>query len=215
VNKAFPLDKKLRLGFGLLLSILIGLSVISYTTITNLIETNGWVAHTHEVIAAVEKVFSDCQDMETSVRGYYIMGYEEFLTTYLDANRVYYPDIRRFKELTVDNPSQQKRAEELAAMCVEKVNVCEQVIQARRGTGYEEAAKLATIVRGRNCMQKIRAIVNEATVEENRLLTVRREVADKTTYRAKVVLPCLIFLDFILMVFGYSYITNKIAARGV
>jgi methyl-accepting chemotaxis protein len=204
-----PLDKKLRFGFGLLLAVLLILSTVSYTTITNLVQTSGWVAHTHEVIASVERVFTDCQDMETGIRGYYIMGQEEFLQSYIDANKVLYTDLRRVRELTSDNMSQQKRCGELEALSQEKVDLCEEIIQARKGKGYEDAAKLATIVKSRTVMLKIKALVFEAISEENRLLAVRREVADQTAHRARVVLPLMIVIDFALMVAGYAYITGK------
>lgn len=208
--KQVPLDKKLRFGFGLLFSVLIIVSIVSYTTITNLIQTSAWVSHTHQVIAAVERIFTDCQDMETGVRGYYIMGHEEFLQSYLDANKSLYPDIRRVKELTTDNNSQQKRVEELSVVCGEKVDICEEIINARRKSGYDGSEKLATMIRSRTSMQKIRAIIAEAINEENRLLAIRIEVANQVALRARIILPLLILADFALMVMGYAYITSKI-----
>ena len=49
--------------------VLIGVGLLSYRTMTNLVSTESWVSHTHEVIATLETGLAILTDAETQQRG--------------------------------------------------------------------------------------------------------------------------------------------------
>ena len=61
-------------GIGLFFLLLIG--VMSYSSISDMIETQDWVTHTHEVLETNELVLSLLKDAETGQRGNVITGEE-------------------------------------------------------------------------------------------------------------------------------------------
>ena len=67
---------KTVLGFGLAASLLAGASVIAYRNTVQLIDASQRVAHTHEVLAGLERILGDLTDAETGQRGYIVTGEE-------------------------------------------------------------------------------------------------------------------------------------------
>ena len=103
------LGAKISIGFLLALALLLGISVIASRNTRALIETNRWVVHTHEVIAALDQVLSELRDAETGQRGYLITGEEPYLEPYHAAAGVVQHTIEELQQLTADNPGQQQQ----------------------------------------------------------------------------------------------------------
>jgi CHASE3 domain sensor protein len=74
------------------------------------------VAHTYQVIASLRVVLGDAQDAETGQRGYILTHQQSFLQPYEIARGRVVRDLNRFRQLTADNPSQQRRAEALSQL---------------------------------------------------------------------------------------------------
>ena len=74
--------KRLVAGFGLAALTLLMIASISYRNANLLIETEHWVAHTHQVRAELADLLSHLKDAETGQRGYIITGEESYLDPY-------------------------------------------------------------------------------------------------------------------------------------
>ena len=75
---------KTVLGFAVAVSLLVGAVVISYRNTVQLLtvqllDASQRVAHTHEVIAGLERILGDLTDAETGQRGYIVTGDETYL----------------------------------------------------------------------------------------------------------------------------------------
>ncbi len=81
------LGKKLAVGYGLILVLMIVVSAVAYKGIKSLIYTTGWVEHTHEVIRVGENVSVSMVDMETGLRGFMVTGDENYLEPYHNGNK--------------------------------------------------------------------------------------------------------------------------------
>ncbi|TDW51903.1 hypothetical protein EV144_101581 [Flavobacterium sp. 270] len=88
-------------------------STASFLSIKSLLESNSWVNHTQEVIYNLNEASSVMTDAQTSMRGYLITGNKDFLEEHYDAEKVSKIYFEKLEELTVDNPSQQKKLQEL------------------------------------------------------------------------------------------------------
>src|SRR5437016_10350922 len=62
------------------------------------------VAHTHEVLAALEALQSTVTDAETGQRGYVLTGREQYLEPYRTALKAVPARLARMRSLTADNP---------------------------------------------------------------------------------------------------------------
>jgi len=75
---SLKLKWKLTIGFSLPLALLVIISFSVNSSISKLLETQGWVEHTHEVIEMGGEITASLVNMETGLRGYLITGDSEF-----------------------------------------------------------------------------------------------------------------------------------------
>ncbi len=101
--------KRLVAGFGLAAVTLLLIALVSYRNANLLIETEHWVGHTHQVRAELAELLSQLKDAETGQRGYVITGEESYLDPYKSGVTGSKTTLADLKNLTGDNPSQQRR----------------------------------------------------------------------------------------------------------
>jgi methyl-accepting chemotaxis protein len=132
MTTAEAFTKRMQLGFGVPIVMLIALSVMSYRITVASNTAASWVRHTHEVIERLAGLLSAVQDIETGYRGFLLVGDERFLLPYEDGRRKAPAALAAIASLTADNPNQQRRIPRLAALVGEKMQFGEQVLRLRR-----------------------------------------------------------------------------------
>ena len=89
------------------------MALVAYLTIQFAINernAQGLVRHTYEVMEAARTLQNDLQTAESSQRGYLIDRDAAYFDAYRRAAALVPADLRAFRKLTRDNPSQQLRA---------------------------------------------------------------------------------------------------------
>ena len=76
------IHRKIDPGFGLTVALLVAISVISYRSVTSLVETVHWEVHTHEVLNPLDGVLLQIQNAETGQRGHLLTGEARSLEPY-------------------------------------------------------------------------------------------------------------------------------------
>ena len=100
------------------------LAVAAYLTIQfgiNERAAQGWVRHTYDVMRAARELQIDLQTAESSQRGYIIDRDPAYYRSYLAAAARVPGDLRRFREVTRDNPAHQQRAQLLQKLFADRV----------------------------------------------------------------------------------------------
>lgn len=202
------IGRKILLGFLVSAIVPLLLAAVAYRSMTGLIDTNYWVAHTHEVIGELEGVLSLCKDLELGTRGYVMTGRDEYLEPEQIAERSLEGRIAKLKAMTADNPAQQRRIERLTASVGERRSRARAIIELRRSKG--EAAASGEIAPIKQSMDAIRTVVAEMTDEEMQLLRVRIEAARVEGDWTRLVLLLGAALSALLMV-----IAGWVIARAV
>ena len=113
------LSRQLLLGYLLVFAFMVLLSAVTYQSLTSLVNTGDWVAHTHNVIGKAHLIEKLLLDMETGERGFLITGEEEFLEPYIQGKAEYEITRAALKDLVSDNPSQVNRLNEIDALVTE------------------------------------------------------------------------------------------------
>jgi len=148
------------------------LAVVTYLTIqfaANEREAQGWVRHTYQVIEQFNLVLSDAQDAETGQRGFLLTRKPEFLEPYQTGRSRVAADLATFRQLTSDNPDQQRRAGRLERLVHERFSAFDNTLQqADNGE-----ALIAALVAGRQRMDALRQEIAGGVAEERRLLAIR------------------------------------------
>lgn len=152
--------------FGLAILLVITVGVISYRNATRFVETTGQVAHTHEAHAQLEEVLSQLKDIEDGARGYVITGDKDYLEPYHAARAVVDESVRKLRQLTADDPSQQQRLDALDPLVEQEVSTSEQAIQARATAGLEAGVHAIRTLSGQQIMDSIRMVIADMKAEE-------------------------------------------------
>jgi methyl-accepting chemotaxis protein len=169
--------KRLAAGFGFAALTLLVIAIISYRNANLLIDTERWVAHTHQVRIELADLLSLLKDAETGQRGYLITAEESYLEPYKAALAAIKTTLADVKKLTSDNPNQQRRLAAITPLIDSKLAELRQSIDLRRVQGFEAALKVVLTNEGKTYMDQARLIVAEADQEEQTLLQQRSEEA--------------------------------------
>ena len=137
------IGKKLGIGYGIILVLMTVVSTVTYNSIKSLIETTGWVEHTHEVIAVGKSVSGSMVDMETGLRGFMVTGDKNYLDPYFSGNKTFDKLIKEGPKLTSDNQTQVARWKEVEGLKVEWINKWTKPVIAKR----KEIAKGTTSIK--------------------------------------------------------------------
>ncbi len=104
---------KLVGGYAIILTMMVIVTVVVYTSVSSLIQTQGWVEHTHEVLDASSSLSKSMVDMETGQRGFMLTGNDDFLAPFNAGNKAFDEFIAKAKDLVSDNPAQVARFNEV------------------------------------------------------------------------------------------------------
>jgi signal transduction histidine kinase/DNA-binding response OmpR family regulator len=157
------------------------LATIAYITVQFAANENAaqsWVAHTYQVIASLRQVLGDAQDAETGQRGYILTQQPTFLGPYQTATRRIDRDLNRFKQLTADNPDQQRRAEALGTLIRDRFSALDMSLKASVGTAASPDV-IKALETGKARMDALRAEVASGMAAEQALLQMRNRERDK------------------------------------
>jgi methyl-accepting chemotaxis protein len=178
---------------------LAGIGAVAYRSISALTITSQLVTHTHQVMEHIAEVLSLLKDAETGQRGYIITGDEAFLEPYQAGTTSVHAVVKELRELTADNPNQQKRIDEAEPLIAGKLAELKQTIDLRRKGNLEDTTKVVRGGEGRKIMDNLRVILAQMGREERDLLKQRAGEVEAASSGAKSTivfgtLVCLLFV---------------------
>lgn len=176
-------SRKLGTAFLLVIAVAFATSALTWRNLSTLEQNNQWTDHTHKVIAQATAIGAAMVDAETGVRGYLISGADNFLEPYRNSGRTFRSALDEAKRLTADNPSQQKRLEQIDRTASEwRQDVAEREIALMRSQQtVTDARNIEAGGAGKKYMDGVRALVREVIDAEASLLSVRAAAAAAAT----------------------------------
>jgi CheY-like chemotaxis protein/CHASE3 domain sensor protein len=118
-------------------------------------------------------LLSTLKDAETGQRGYLLTGREEYLAPYIDAKHALPAEFSSLTALLDRDPAQRARLETLKALGTEKMDELNQTVELKRRGQTEAALGLVLTDRGKNTMDRVRAVTDEMILSERQLFAER------------------------------------------
>jgi signal transduction histidine kinase/ActR/RegA family two-component response regulator len=195
---------RLRAAILLLpIAAVIVVTFLAYRAVERTRESNAWLLHTQEVLAALQTTLATSVDAETGVRGYLIVERARYLEPFERAEASLDGILNRLAALTTDNAEQQRRIGELRSNVQSLRRALTLMIEVKRGGGSIDAEMND---REKATMDAIRANISAIRTGELALLSERTrsdEAAIRHIYRMGLVIVaiavgCLAWVYFLL-----------------
>jgi CHASE3 domain sensor protein len=117
---------------------------------------------------------------QTGQRGFLLTGEDRYLEPFQGALKAIDRHIQNLRELTADNPDQQKRVNTLQTLTAEKLAELADTIALRRQRGERAALQMVLTDKGRNSMDEVRRLIGIMEDGESELLR-QRDLRAKAT----------------------------------
>jgi signal transduction histidine kinase len=192
------LDRKVQLAFGAGIAILLVVGAFSYRSMVVSTESDQWVRHTHRVLENLQAVNLALVSIESSSRGFVLSGEESYLEPFR-AGLLRAKQLKAIiRELTLDNPEQQRQLSALEGLVAQKIQHVESTVGLRRAQGFEAASDAVRTGRGEQIMDEFQAVLHQMEGEELQLLEQRNADAKRHLDESKAVLIVGILLGLLI-----------------
>ena len=133
------IDRQVTLSLAVVLAILLGLSLYARARFTALDAAMERVDHTHRVLDGIERVDRLMSDALADERGYLLTGRRAYLSHYDATTSEVGSDLGDLRELTRDNPVQQRRLDTLQSLASERLAVFHRMALLHDARGRDAA----------------------------------------------------------------------------
>jgi len=191
-------------AFGVLLTVLTASS--AFTFAKQMLETNNAVTHRQEVLKKIEEVTTDMLDLASRERLYIITGNEDFLTGRDQMKTEVRNGFQKVRQLTADNPSQQKNLDDLEAFIAQRIDWEDQMVAVRRVDGFSAVARLIATGPGIKLSKDTRSLLTRTQEEEYRLLGGDRQRAQMASTATFLLLPLGVFVSIAVLSLGMFFL---------
>ncbi len=193
--------RRLTLAFGAVIFVFLVLGSSTLYIGAKLTEADRWNTHTYKALGLADEMLKSMINMETGARGFLIAGEDRFLEPWTKGISSFDKSWAEAKALTSDNPSQQKRLDDIKAKNAEFKAVASSLIQLRRDVNDGKIALpdfIAEFKLGKDkaAMDGFRGLQAEFDQAERSLLVVRSATAEdlRATNRNSVIVGSLLAL---------------------
>lgn len=174
------LDRRFLGGVAIVAGLLLLNVCLSAWSVHRLFTDTWWVAHTHEVVTALEQAQGLMLDAESAQRGYIISGDEGYLRSYDESRSRAVDVVDRIQGLIGDNPGQRDNMSELRRHVDARLASLAENVERRRTEGFAAAQRFLVSDRGRRETQAIKDVARRMLDLERSLLQARAKRTDAT-----------------------------------
>lgn len=197
-----------RAGIALALGLLISVGWGAHRSAGEQASSAAWVAHTHEVIDALEQVVGGLAEAESSLRGYAVSRdlrfFDEFEPAISDAVK----GLANAARLTRDDPPQRRTVERVSPLLARRVELLH-----FRSERLRAGAPAEILPEAQRLTERIRSLIGEAIRVERLLLLERRLVVEERTLRARNWAAAGILLSVALMLGAFALLDREMRRR--
>jgi CheY-like chemotaxis protein/signal transduction histidine kinase/CHASE3 domain sensor protein len=205
----------LAAAFAAALLIFAAVGWLSYQNMAAARQSDYWQNHTYIVLQQFETLLNGILSAQGSERGFLITGDKEYLEPYHRAVDDIAKTQQSLRNLTKDNPVQQKRLDELDLDIQRKLHELQVTIDAWESKGPAAASSMVEQHLSKNITDEIRRHIANAQKLEKQLLqerTARKEADMASSLRALQVGGVT---GFIILLLVYYILTKEISQRSL
>jgi len=167
----------------------------------------------YEIRGMLDETMARLVDAETGQRGYLLTGEETYLEPYRQAIRNLDEVMDNLKNLTCDNPNQQKHIQALQPLVEKKLAELQQTIELRKKQGLASANQVVLGGQGKYWMDQIRTVIEEMKSEESDIRNIRTEELKEALQRNQRTVTGGSLLSILLILLVFAYLLHQLSKR--
>jgi len=171
------------LGWTLALVPLLAVGTVAYRNARALTEIRPRIAHVHEVLHTLDAVITTLQDAEIAGRGYLLTRDDELASRRELARPVLLDTLARLRALVADNAVQRPRVESLDVAVRATLAFGDDTVEARGARPFGRTELTARLGEAARRMEEIESLAAQIQFEEQHLLALRQDAAERRTSR--------------------------------
>ncbi|HTC22135.1 MAG TPA: CHASE3 domain-containing protein, partial [bacterium] len=176
------LKQKLLVGFGVLTAIILAIGGLSYFSINKMMESDGLVDHTMDVIAHLQILQYNLKKAEASYRSYLILSQPEFLRSTQSSLNLVEKTASEAQEMTGDNPKQRDNFGQFMPLLQARLDRGRANIQLCLAGKSGEALGNFKETQSLQASDALDKWIDQMITEEQNLLAKRRDAEDANAH---------------------------------
>jgi PAS domain S-box-containing protein len=194
-------------------AVLLIATALSYGALVHESEDREAITHTHIVLESLGAVRGNVAEADADGRGYLLSGDGVYLAAYGQGVLKLRSNLNELRQLTGDNPVQQRSLNRMDRLVAEKLGLLEQRIQVR--LQQRPGADVSAVREGPGIqpMEEINLLLAGMKDEEDRLLAQRARALQSSTSKTKVTMGVLAGLSFIFIFSAGRIVQKEMSAR--
>jgi len=204
------LIRKLQVGFGFSLFVLLLSSSASYISIKTQMNNRSQVIKTQRTIDSVNQILINLQNVETGQRGYLLTGEVKFLEPYYESRNSLPLALSSTRELTKDMPEQARRIDSVETLITTRLDILKELIALKKEGG---AGTVEQLEQGKLYMDSCRNIIGRFVTEEARTLDLQTTRMERNSDLTSFLIFFAAFASFIITILFYLQIRNEFRRR--
>ncbi|HYO57332.1 methyl-accepting chemotaxis protein [Archangium sp.] len=206
------IGKKIALGFGLSLLVLLAVALVAFQGARQLTQTTEGLVESRDQGRALRELRAALVDAETGQRGFLLTGEERYLQPYEQALQELNSNMDHLRQLLDDEPVQRARLARIEPFIRDRLDELDQVLRLRREQGPQAAVARLQQARGRQLMERIHQGLDEMLELENQHWSHFEHEARTSSQRSMVVLGLGTLLGFLIVGLGSYLVSRSITA---
>jgi len=172
------LEKKLAVGLGAAIILLLGIGIISYRSTADLINRESRVVRTHEIRETIEQLFFLTEDLESRQQIDLLTGESQYLRSYREKSQNIETALHTLAEQTSGSQIQQQHLLMLRALIDQRLTQFRTLIDIRDARKVEAHELKVHLDAGTETMNEIKVVLGRMRQQEQMLLTGWSKQAD-------------------------------------
>lgn len=205
-------EQKLGAVFGLIVAGILVIGLLTFRNNHQLNTNHLWTRHTQEVLRQADLVLNLTRDI-AGERAYLTTRDTEFIQGYLNSKDIVLVQLGVLKDLTKDNPNQQKQVDTVTQLTQKRINLVEKSINLIDQDKTQEAETIIASKESKHLFDNIRRIIGDVKNEENELLTRRQAASDLSLERSNYTLIALFGALLFVLIGMYLAIKYNLSWR--
>jgi signal transduction histidine kinase len=193
-------------AFAIVAAVLLTVSALAYRAVRRSEDANRSVAHTHQVLSALNNVLATMVDAETSTREYAGVRVSRHLELFEEAKGDLPARLDTLVSLTADNPTQHRRAIDLRDRAAETMRLLQEIVAFGQS---KQLISLDLRDREKADMDAIRTTVAEMQSAEQGLLERRAATASAAAAATQALMSGVVLIAFCVLAVSFVLVDRR------